>query len=710
MECASLHPTSSDEIESELVKKHSEAMKTASVIRWGGCFCAVPQDPTIEVETLLSEGEEGEEMNEEEIEHANEARELACFPLNPISASSHNARDVTTDAMPILISATDSTNSDDDTPKDEDDVTALPSSADFASRKNKNSNFTLLSSLDFVADRFADLLCPGSAVVTTHNSGSSQSLSTTTKSAAAAATTTVALKNSNTDANLQRLESVSSLVSLQNQQATCHATSESIRPTTPFQPATAGCTDLSLVNISPNGLEVMKAIQDWFALPSSPRSAVRDDQSRPRIRNRSSVTPTSQRSRRVTDLWSQWHAGPIALEVVHGGGIQPCPSLDPGIDSKRHILDCKQSSSPPSTKPMDPLDLCYDSDPEVIRRSISLRQTLSQRQPKYKRSRPSPITTTLDRSHSEDSAERPKCPPPSPQHANRHPSKSGSRLFARERSPSSVTEYDKASEFDVVKDPDAAMKELLKVRKLKPFCFCLVSWPYLIFFLCFFYLRCTKEIAISKMSLVFHGISPKPGSTAEVDATRPATPTSVRAWFEFGRRLGNLVVQPKLVWCPTYQPRTACQNKNCSTSRRHWALPSTLQALDLLTMVRVLQPTTLDRDLYPYARLGRTFQITSQDSRVFMFEAASRSECERFTTGLKLMVARLASIVIVRDEAMLHEFFSPWAYSPLLDKMLKSPSVEDEETDITKCQERPEVVKRLLRVSSSKGKVFPMGI
>jgi hypothetical protein len=208
----------------------------------------------------------------------------------------------------------------------------------------------------------------------------------------------------------------------------------------------------------------------------------------------------------------------------------------------------------------------------------------------------------------------------------------------------------------------------------------------------------SQEIAIGKISLVFHGESHKTGLRAS--NPRGTNPTSVRAWFEVGRRLGTVVVQPKLVWCPTYQPQSASNEGN----KRYWAMPKSLQSLDLLSMVRVLQPTRLDRDLFPYARLTRTFQIISQDHRIFVFEASGRSECERFVTGLKLMVARLASIVIVRDETMLHEFFSPWAHSPMLDKILHEMQTEAEETtNDPGPNDGPDVVQRLLKLPSSKG-------
>ena len=89
-------------------------------------------------------------------------------------------------------------------------------------------------------------------------------------------------------------------------------------------------------------------------------------------------------------------------------------------------------------------------------------------------------------------------------------------------------------------------------------------------------------------------------------------------------------------------------------------------SVELLSIIRVNKPACLDRTKYPFCRLDRTLCITTNDTDhpFVVLEASSPSERDRLVTALKLIVARLASIIIVRNEEMLMEFFSP--YSALL--------------------------------------------
>jgi hypothetical protein len=71
----------------------------------------------------------------------------------------------------------------------------------------------------------------------------------------------------------------------------------------------------------------------------------------------------------------------------------------------------------------------------------------------------------------------------------------------------------------------------------------------------------------------------------------------------------------------------------------------------------------LNRELYPFARLDRTCVVSTNDERFpyLVFETSSPRERDWLVTALKMIVARLASIIIVRDEARLLEFFSPYS-------------------------------------------------
>lgn len=134
-----------------------------------------------------------------------------------------------------------------------------------------------------------------------------------------------------------------------------------------------------------------------------------------------------------------------------------------------------------------------------------------------------------------------------------------------------------------------------------------------------------------------------------------------------GSRLYNRVIQPKFMWRENYQP-------NLLNHKRLGLSGKSPHSLDLLNMIRILKPTTLDRTMYPFAKIDRTFTILSHTNENFVFEAASTEERDWLVHGLKLVVARLASMIIVGDEHMFVEFFSPWATSPMT-----SESTDEEE-------------------------------
>jgi hypothetical protein len=115
------------------------------------------------------------------------------------------------------------------------------------------------------------------------------------------------------------------------------------------------------------------------------------------------------------------------------------------------------------------------------------------------------------------------------------------------------------------------------------------------------------------------------------------------------------VVQPKFTWSPAYEADLQKRKICLSGGDPH--------SVELLSIIRVVKPKKLDRDLYPFARLDRTCCISTNDERFpyLVFEASSPRERNWLVTALKMIVARLASIIIVRDEARLLEFFSPYS-------------------------------------------------
>lgn len=133
------------------------------------------------------------------------------------------------------------------------------------------------------------------------------------------------------------------------------------------------------------------------------------------------------------------------------------------------------------------------------------------------------------------------------------------------------------------------------------------------------------------------------------------SPICVQAWFEMGSRLQSRVIQPKFMW------RNAYENANDTKQVKIMAASTaTPHDVELLSIIRVLKPDSIDRDEYPFAKLKNSFILHSSDEDVFVFECTSQQERDRFVHGLKLLVARLASKIIVGDEKVFEEFFTPW--------------------------------------------------
>lgn len=142
-------------------------------------------------------------------------------------------------------------------------------------------------------------------------------------------------------------------------------------------------------------------------------------------------------------------------------------------------------------------------------------------------------------------------------------------------------------------------------------------------------------------------------------------PKSITGYFEPGSQLDNIVVFPKFVWRQAFQSGT-----NFISRTPHF--------IQLLAIVGVIAPSYLDRRLYPFARLDRTCCIQTHDGNEYVFEASCGQERDLFVTRLKVLVSRLASSVIVHDETMLKEFFSPTGNEAFADDLsVDCQSIED---------------------------------
>ena len=121
------------------------------------------------------------------------------------------------------------------------------------------------------------------------------------------------------------------------------------------------------------------------------------------------------------------------------------------------------------------------------------------------------------------------------------------------------------------------------------------------------------------------------------------SPLCVKVWIEAGVYLndGNFLL-PKLTWSRASQDDPLMQQA--------------LEKLELLDKCRIRPIATVDRSHYPFALTQKSFYIETQTD-TFVFQTQTMEERDRIVYGLKLVVARLASLLMLRDIRAAEEFF-----------------------------------------------------
>ena len=129
------------------------------------------------------------------------------------------------------------------------------------------------------------------------------------------------------------------------------------------------------------------------------------------------------------------------------------------------------------------------------------------------------------------------------------------------------------------------------------------------------------------------------------------SPICVNSWIERGTYLmTHSFVQPKWMWKPAHEVNLEARQLNISTQSP--------ERVDLLEIARIRDSPDIDRQIYPFANRKRSFTIETR-TESYLFEAQSVREKKRLVVGLKLVISRLASLIIVRDTRAVQEFFEP---------------------------------------------------
>lgn len=133
-------------------------------------------------------------------------------------------------------------------------------------------------------------------------------------------------------------------------------------------------------------------------------------------------------------------------------------------------------------------------------------------------------------------------------------------------------------------------------------------------------------------------------------------PLCVTAWVERGTYLlTQTFVQPKFMWRPARKMNLVSKRVDVATESH--------ERVDLLEIARVQDSPNIDRQRFPFANKSRSFIIETQ-SELHLFEAETELDKKRIVFGLKLTIARLASLIMIRDTRAVEEFFEPVAQVP----------------------------------------------
>jgi hypothetical protein len=135
-------------------------------------------------------------------------------------------------------------------------------------------------------------------------------------------------------------------------------------------------------------------------------------------------------------------------------------------------------------------------------------------------------------------------------------------------------------------------------------------------------------------------------------------PICVNVWIESGVYLiDGTFLLPKLTWT------NASAQQMLSSDKKYQQQKKLLQKVDLLDICRIRATETIDRNCHPFPSASRSFYIDA-GTDIFLMEAQSPEERDRVVYGLKLVIARLASLLMLRDARAAEEFFGTPVSTP----------------------------------------------
>lgn len=157
-----------------------------------------------------------------------------------------------------------------------------------------------------------------------------------------------------------------------------------------------------------------------------------------------------------------------------------------------------------------------------------------------------------------------------------------------------------------------------------------------------------QEMMNEQMTLILHQ-----DTAAHMQQLRPL---GVHCWIERGRQLRSGILAPKLHWKSFHPLPTKPSVPKAAPSATNNLVFSSINLMDI---ARILPATSeaMDRKRFPFCKAKHAFFVKTLD-QCLLFEANSSGERDRIVKSLRLVVARLGSLLLTNNERLADEFFA----------------------------------------------------
>ena len=153
-----------------------------------------------------------------------------------------------------------------------------------------------------------------------------------------------------------------------------------------------------------------------------------------------------------------------------------------------------------------------------------------------------------------------------------------------------------------------------------------------------------QEMMNEQLTLILH---------EDTGSAKQPRPHGVQCWIERGQQLRRTIIAPKFFWKSIQPSRGACLSVNSQVSNCMFS------SINLMDISRVLSASneTVDRLQFPFCKPKHAFFIKTLDQSI-LFEANSAAERDRIVKSLRLVVARLGSLLLTNNDRLADEYFA----------------------------------------------------